>query len=115
MNEYTSWHPKIFSAMNDLADETYWSFTCELEYHWTKYQASLACVREKLVRVVDLIDESPYGDHIRGQWNDLLNIFDIATKEKGSFERFYKSFYTLGKHFANVMHRVEKLERKEIL
>lgn len=113
MNEYICWHPKIFRSMNSLADEMYWSFTCEMDtrdgYYWTNWPASLACVREKLVHLVDLVDESPYGDHIRGQWNDLLNAFDIATKKKGSFEKFYTSFYALGKYFANVMHRVEKL------
>ena len=114
MEEYVSWHKKIFSSMNNLADEIYWSFTCEseTEYYWTKYQASLACVREKLVHLVDLIDESPYGDHVRGQWTDLLTAFDIAAKEKSSFKEFYKGFYSLGKHFANVMHRVEVENKK---
>jgi len=113
MEEYVSWHKKLFSSMNGLACEMYWSFTCDAEYDWSKYPDSLACVREKLVTLVDLVDESPYGDHVRGQWYRLLMTFDVTTKEKGSFKEFYNDFYSLGKYFANVMHRVEaeKLRR----
>lgn len=119
MEEYIKYHKIIIARINDVISEI-WDWFGEwdpdlsptpngwyLRFDWWKNKQGALDVCEAYARLESTIDESPYGDHVRGGWYNLGLELKKCIKEKLDCESFYNKFSCDAHSLMSTMDRVE--------